>query len=97
MGKDTTAPSDGLKVGACPACGGEVLRAETPRRRRLLLDPEPHEKGNIVISDGHALIFNNPAGIAPRLVGKPRYQMHARACTNVDELRRREVTRRTSW
>lgn len=53
------------------------------------LDPDPRPDGNIVVSEGVALIFSRPDSISERLRGEPRYVAHFTSCPQAAEWRKR--------
>ncbi len=54
------------------------------------LDAKPSARGNVVISEeGVALVYRDPAAIAPRYIDEPHYLSHFATCPNADEHRQR--------
>jgi hypothetical protein len=69
----------------CKSCGAEIVWAKTIKGRPIPLDPAPSPRGNIVIGEaGIALVYNAPAGIAPRFEDAPRYLSHFATCPDAD-------------
>ena len=72
----------------CSSCGATIMWRKTIKGRSIPLDPHPDLRGNVVISEeGTALVYNNPAAIAPRYADAPRYLSHFVTCPNADEHR----------
>jgi len=86
-------------VSTCRSCGAPVVWAVTPEGRRMPVDAEPVDGGNVLLSP-------NPTGSQDRyapvatVVGKrvqaslfgddgPRYVSHFATCPNADLHRRR--------
>jgi hypothetical protein len=67
-------------VSACRSCDAPVLWARTEKGRRIPLDPEPVENGNIVLRERHEAI---PLALAIPPAAFPdedRYVSHFRTC-----------------
>lgn len=69
----------------CQSCGAPIFFAATGTGKRIPLDAEPTEDGNIVILDGEACVI--PKGTY--LAGKPQYRSHFATCPNAARHRRR--------
>lgn len=73
----------------CKSCGADIIWKKTIKGRTIPLDPEPTQKGNVIISEaGEALVYNSPAAIAPRYADAPRYLSHFATCPNADQHRK---------
>jgi hypothetical protein len=81
-------------VSDCRSCGAAIRWAVTATGKRIPLDPEPVDGGNIVIDN------SGPHGPIATVVGKatqpglfgddsPRYVSHFATCPNADRHRRR--------
>jgi hypothetical protein len=74
----------------CRSCGARILWAETVKGRRIPLDAEPADGGNMVLEQrGHhraPLATVLTGGAAPN--DKPRYKSHFATCPNAQQHRR---------
>lgn len=83
-------------MSTCGSCGAEVVWAVTPAGRRMPVDAEPVDGGNVILHPGIARGDAPTAtvvgkAVAPALFGDdaPRYVSHFVTCPNADAHRRR--------
>lgn len=71
----------------CKSCLAEITWARTEKGRRIPLDAEPVEGGNIQLQDGIAVII----GHGPTLLDDegPRHLSHFVTCPNSQDWRKR--------
>jgi hypothetical protein len=69
----------------CSSCNAPILWVTTENYKRMPLDPEPFENGNIILEDGVA-IFAKKDGLFD--AGKPRFQSHFASCPQSAEHRK---------
>lgn len=84
----------GVVISRCFSCGAPITWAVTPKGKRMPVDAEPVDDGNLVLErqkDGTLLAL--PASKAPTLPGltQPRYVSHFATCPQAKEHRHRRA------
>lgn len=80
-----------LPVKECRSCGAEIVWTVTHKGKRMPVDAEPVEGGNIVLRrDGETVIAEYPGKEHPSLfeADRPRYVSHFATCEDSTEWRR---------
>lgn len=75
----------------CSSCGAEVIWSVTHNRRKMPVDAEPREDGNIVLrQDGETVVAEYPGKEHPSLfeASRPRYVSHFSTCPQSKEWRK---------
>lgn len=70
----------------CRSCGAKILWVELGSTRRMPVDAEPVEGGNVLLRGGFAEIIK-PQEVLP---GTPLYKSHFATCPHADQHRKRE-------
>lgn len=73
----------GSGASRCRACGASILWAETLNGRRMPLDPEPREDGNVMVVDGIATVLPGDVERIP-----PLYVSHFVTCSDASRFRK---------
>ncbi len=77
----------------CRSCGRPIVWAETAAGKRIPLDPEPSERGNVTASlhTGvlHAGVVRGPHRDGLHAAHKPLYLSHFTTCPHADTWRTR--------
>lgn len=87
-----TLPSEGEKP--CRSCGQPMVWVETIYGKRIPLDAQPSEKGNIVVVNGIAIYISGPKREGEAREGAERaglrlYTSHFSSCPNAEQHRKR--------
>jgi len=71
----------------CRSCGAPILWAETPKGKRIPIDPTPVPDGNIFLVTREG---GRPPLAMPAITGNPdRWKSHFATCPNADKHRKR--------
>lgn len=70
----------------CRSCLEPIRWERTAAGRAIPLDPDPVPEGNIIISDGHAIVFASAARV-PTGDDVPRYVSHFVSCKDAADWR----------
>lgn len=74
----------------CRSCSAEVFWVETEKGKRMPVDAEPSDAGNIVIRhDGIAHYLTAEDKLHPKYSGEHRYTSHFATCPQKDQWRKR--------
>lgn len=77
----------------CRSCRAQIAWAITPNGKKLPLDPEPHDQGNLTVSlDGGVLrtgVVLRAAREAMHEAGNQLYLSHFATCAHADQWRKR--------
>lgn len=72
------------QYGTCRSCEARILWIETERGKKMPLDAEPVEMGNVVLiklTDGREVArYLNPANVEIYDDGRPRFTSHFATC-----------------
>lgn len=77
---------------SCGSCGAAVVWCETSKGKRMPVDAEPYDGGNVEIVEVRGAaplaVVHGDTGMAT-LDGSPRYRSHFATCPNADQHRRK--------
>ena len=72
----------------CKSCGAPIIWAKTPKGKRLPLDPEPVDNGNVILTTEGAVVL----GVAvnePEYAHLDKYVSHFATCPSASSHRKR--------
>jgi hypothetical protein len=72
----------------CRSCRAEIFWAATSHGKRMPVDAQPVEDGNLVIAPGDLPTAYVVDPGQPDLTGEPRYTSHFASCPHADQHRR---------
>jgi hypothetical protein len=72
--------------GVCRSCGAAIIWTRTEADKRMPIDTEPVDRGNLILKRGHGGQYW--AIVAADDTGPPRYVSHFATCPDADQHRR---------
>ncbi len=80
-----------MRTSECGSCRAPIIWTVTHKRKRMPVDAEPREDGNIVLrQEGDTVVAEYPGKEHPSLfeAPRPRYVSHFSTCPDRDEWRK---------
>jgi hypothetical protein len=76
-------------MSTCRSCGARITWLETAGGKKLIVDEDPAENGNIIAVGGMAHVFKNAEKARELHPGEPLYISHFATCVDAAEWRSR--------
>jgi len=75
----------------CKGCGSKIIWVRTIQGKRMPLDPEPVEDGNIVLMPAGAMVLDAKTAGLGADVGARRYKSHFATCPAARKFRKKKA------
>lgn len=76
-------------TGTCRSCNAPILWVETIQGKRMPLDAEPHEDGNVALMPAGAMVLTKELVEQGKKIGSKRYRSHFATCPNAGQHRKK--------
>lgn len=72
----------------CKSCGAQIIWATTVAGKKMPLDAEPHEDGNVVLMPAGAMVLPKETFELGKGICSKRYRSHFATCNNASKHRK---------
>ncbi len=76
------------EMATCRSCGATIQWVETVTGKKMPLDAEPHEDGNIALLPAGAMVLTKDLAEQGKKIGSKRYRSHFATCPSADQHRK---------